>query len=36
MTFRMLSLVVQIDRCWKIYTNATPRVEAIIWEANKA
>lgn len=24
---------VQIDRCWKIYTNAAPRVEVAIWEA---
>ena len=24
---------VQIDRCWKIYTNASPRVEVTIWEA---
>ena len=24
---------VQIDRCWKIYTNASPRVEVMICEA---
>ena len=24
---------VQIDRCWKVYTNGAPRVEVEIWEA---
>jgi Holliday junction resolvase RusA-like endonuclease len=24
---------VQIDRCWKVYTNGAPRVEVTIWEA---
>lgn len=26
---------VQIDRCWKVYTNAAPRVEVKIYEAGR-
>lgn len=26
---------VQIDRCWKVYTNAAPRVEVRIYEAGR-
>ena len=36
MTFRMLSSVAQIDRCWKIYTNAAPRVEVTIREVERS
>lgn len=33
MSFEVLSIVFEIDRCWKVYTTGASRVEVTIEEA---